>query len=217
MTPRRNTKEDILQASLRLFACAGFEATRMREIAAAVGIQPASVYKHFTGKQAILDAIVERMDERYDLTAAAIGVPEGGVEEQARDYAAIPIASMADLGEAMFRYWTEDEFATLFRQMLTVEQYRTPELGALYRRYFIETPLAWQETLFAAMVEAGAFVRDDPKLLALEFFAPLMLLIQATDGASDAAARERLVDLARQHVIRFGERHAHAVDAKGPE
>ena len=46
MTPRRNTKEDILQASLRLFARAGFEATGMREIAAAVGIQPASVYKH---------------------------------------------------------------------------------------------------------------------------------------------------------------------------
>ena len=72
MTPRRNTKEDILQASLRLFARAGFEATGMREIAAAVGIQPASVYKHFAGKQAILDAIVERMDERYNLTAAAI-------------------------------------------------------------------------------------------------------------------------------------------------
>lgn len=208
MTPRRNTKEDILQASLRLFARTGFEATGMREIAAAVGIQPASVYKHFAGKQAILDAIVERMDERYDLTAAVIGVPEGGVDEQARDYAAIPVAQMADLGEAMFRYWTEDEFATLFRQMLTVEQYRTPELGALYRRYFIEAPLAWQERLFAAMVESGAFARDDPKLLALEFFAPLMLLIQASDGATETPARERLVDLARQHVIRFGERHA---------
>ena len=46
-------KRQILQASLRLFARAGFEATGMREIAAAVGIQPASVYKHFAGKQAI--------------------------------------------------------------------------------------------------------------------------------------------------------------------
>ena len=118
---------------------------------------------------------------------------------------------------AMFRYWTEDEFATLFRQMLTVEQYRTPELGALYRRYFIETPLAWQERLFASMMEAGAFVRDNPRLLALEFFAPLMLLIQAADGAAEASDRERLVDLARQHVTRFGERHACALGAEGPE
>ena len=217
MTPRRNTKEDILQASLRLFARAGFEATGMREIAAAVGIQPASVYKHFAGKQAILDAIVERMDELYDLTAAAIGMPEGGMDEQTRGYAATPVAQMADLGEAMFRYWTEDEFATLFRQMLTVEQYRTPELGALYRRYFIETPLAWQERLFASMMEAGAFVRDNPRLLALEFFAPLMLLIQAADGAAETSDRERLVDLARQHVTRFGERHACALGAEGPE
>ena len=92
-----------------------------------------------------------------------------------------------------------------------------PELGALYRRYFIETPLAWQEGLFASMMEAGAFMRDNPRLLALEFFAPLMLLIQAADGAAEASARERLVDLARQHVTRFGERHACALGAKGPE
>ena len=217
MTPRRNTKEDILQASLRLFARAGFEATGMREIAAAVGIQPASVYKHFACKQAILDALIRRMDERYELTAVAIGLPEGSVDEQVRDYAVTPFARMADLGEGMFRYWTEDEFATLFRQMLTVEQYRTPELGALYRRYFIETPLAWQERLFASMMEAGAFVRDNPRLLALEFFAPLMLLIQAADGAAETSDRERLVDLARQHVTRFGERHACALGAEGPE
>ena len=54
-------------------------------------------------------------------------------------------------------------------------------------------------------------------MLALEFFAPLMMLIQAADGATDAAAREHLVDLARQHVIRFGERHACAPNAEGPE
>ena len=104
MTPRRNTKEDILQASLRLFARAGFEATGMREIAAAVGIQPASVYKHFACKQAILDALVRRMDERYELASAAIGLPEGSVDEQVRDYAVTPVAQMADLGEGMFRY-----------------------------------------------------------------------------------------------------------------
>ena len=32
MTPRRNTKEDILQASLRLFARAGFEALSLIHI-----------------------------------------------------------------------------------------------------------------------------------------------------------------------------------------
>ena len=67
------------------------------------------------------------------------------------------------------------------------------------------------------MVESGAFLRDDPKMLALEFFAPLMMLIQAADGATDAAAREHLIDLARQHVVRFGERHACAPNAEGPE
>ena len=73
MTPRRNTKEDILQASLRLFARAGFEATGMREIAAAVGIQPASVYKHFACKQAILDALVRRLPRSHRWRTSARG------------------------------------------------------------------------------------------------------------------------------------------------
>lgn len=56
---RGNTKQEILEASLDLFSVQGFEATSISQIADAVGIRKASLYSHFEGKQAILDALVK--------------------------------------------------------------------------------------------------------------------------------------------------------------
>ena len=62
---RGNTKQEILEASLRLFSVQGFEATSISQIAGAVGIRKASLYSHFESKQAILDAIVKDVLEQY--------------------------------------------------------------------------------------------------------------------------------------------------------
>ncbi len=56
---KRNTRERILEAAIDLFAERGFHATSMRALAAAVGIQAASLYAHFPSKKAILQAILE--------------------------------------------------------------------------------------------------------------------------------------------------------------
>ena len=58
MTARRNTKEAVAKAALRLFAEHGYDGVSMRDIAAAVDVKPASLYKHFSGKQALFDAVV---------------------------------------------------------------------------------------------------------------------------------------------------------------
>ncbi len=41
----------------------------------------------------------------------------------------------------MFRYWTEEEFPSCFRRMLTLEQYRSAEMSALYQQYLAAGPL----------------------------------------------------------------------------
>lgn len=48
------TADDIRRAALRLFAHDGYDATSMREIAAAVGIKAGSLYNHFASKEEIL-------------------------------------------------------------------------------------------------------------------------------------------------------------------
>ncbi|MBR6089678.1 MAG: helix-turn-helix transcriptional regulator, partial [Anaerolineaceae bacterium] len=44
---KNNTREEILEAALDLFAVNGYEATSISQLADAVGIRKASLYSHF--------------------------------------------------------------------------------------------------------------------------------------------------------------------------
>ena len=57
------TKERILEEALKLFSVSGFEGVTIRNIADAVEIRNSSLYKHFSSKQEIFDAIVEKAKE----------------------------------------------------------------------------------------------------------------------------------------------------------
>ena len=49
MNIEKNTKQKIIEESLKLFSEKGYEGVSMREIASAVGIKGASIYNHFKG------------------------------------------------------------------------------------------------------------------------------------------------------------------------
>jgi AcrR family transcriptional regulator len=55
-----STRERILDAAESLFADRGFEGAAMRDIAAGANLNPASLYNHFTSKQALFEAVLER-------------------------------------------------------------------------------------------------------------------------------------------------------------
>jgi AcrR family transcriptional regulator len=54
------TGERILDAAELHFAASGFAGASMREIAASVDLNPASLYNHFSNKQALYQAVIER-------------------------------------------------------------------------------------------------------------------------------------------------------------
>ena len=62
---KSNTREEILEAALDLFAVNGYEATSISQLADAVGISKASLYSHFANKQDILDTVVETVLKGY--------------------------------------------------------------------------------------------------------------------------------------------------------
>lgn len=57
---RANTAVRILDAAEQIYADYGYEGTSLRQIAEAVGIKEPSLYKHFAGKDAIYNAVIER-------------------------------------------------------------------------------------------------------------------------------------------------------------
>ena len=58
-----DTKERILEVSLELFAQSGYLGTSMSDIAHQLGITKSALYKHYAGKQEILNSIVEKNEQ----------------------------------------------------------------------------------------------------------------------------------------------------------
>ncbi len=58
------TRRRILDASIDLFAEKGYDRTSIRDIAKAVGITESAVYRHYEGKDAILQAVFDHLLEQ---------------------------------------------------------------------------------------------------------------------------------------------------------
>ena len=88
------TKERILEAALELFAQSGYSGTSMNDIAKQLGITKGALYKHYTGKQEILDRIVERMNQMDYERAEEYEVPETEPDGFAEAYLHTPIGKI---------------------------------------------------------------------------------------------------------------------------
>ena len=205
---KRNTKEDILLASLNLFAHAGYEGVTMRDIAEQVGIRQSSIYKHFEGKQEIFDSLVERMDTEYRKKFGEMRLTFGDSDKRAEQYISKKLSDMAEIGVTMFKYWTQDEYASLFRKMLTIEQYHSSEIAKLYDKYFLSGIIHFQSEIISYLVENGFFKQGDYRLMAMEFFGAIFFMITAYDVGQDNDDFEELI---REHVKKFAKTHAVSV------
>ncbi len=183
-----DTKERILLTALRLFARDGYEAVSVSGIAGELGVTKGALYRHYRSKRDIFESILARMERRDAEQADAHDLPEGTREETEDAYRGATLDDMVDFGKTMFRYWTEDEFASQFRKMLTLEQFRGAEMGALYQQYLGSGPLGYMTDLLAT---AGV---PQPRREAARFYAPMFLLCSVYDGAEDRAAALSLAD-----------------------
>ena len=137
----------------------------MQDIAAELGITKAALYKHFSGKQEIFDSIICRMQEKDYENAHSCGVPEGTIEEMSDSYVSVSPESIIAFSKEMFRYWTEEEFPSLFRKMLTLEQYSSAEMRELYCQYISSGPLEYVRDMFFSVYSDA----DSAKDAALEY------------------------------------------------
>ncbi len=192
------TKENILLTALRLFARDGFEAVLVSQIAGELGMVKSALYKHYKNKRDIFDSILERMDEMDCERAKKYEMPEGNMEKIVDSYKTLPFDQIRTYSKAQFQHWTEDEFPSLFRKMLTLEQFRSQEMSELYQKYLTSSPVAYMKEIFLGMVGD----EEKAEQLALEFYGPIYLLYSLYDGATDKAAVTALLDT---HVERFSD------------
>lgn len=196
----KDTKQRILEEALSMFSQRGFEGTSMREIAGALGLGKSALYKHFPSKQAIFDGLVEEMLARHRAAGSTKGLAVGSVQEAARAYSSMTPDDMALLGETLLAHWTREPSAAAFRRMLSAERFRDGQAARAYDELFVSGPLRYHEALFSEMVVLGALRPGDPARMALEFWAPIHLLLQASDG--DLGDKRALADV-KEHVRAF--------------
>lgn len=190
------TKERIMEAALELFSQNGYLGTSMNDIAGQLGITKAALYKHYTCKQEILDRIVERMNELDYERAKEYEMPETEPDGFAEAYANTPIEKIRVYSVAQFRHWTEEKFSSCFRKMLTLEQYRDPEMTRLYQNYLASGPLEYMAAIFRKITDSDAAAMQ----LALEFYGPMYLLYSVYDSAEH---KEKITSLLDAHIERF--------------
>ena len=179
-----------------LFSQSGYLATSMNDIAQQVGLTKAALYKHFSGKQEILDCIIAQM-ERMDLERAQeYEMPETEPDGFAEAYQHIPAEQIYAYSLAQFRHWTEEEFPARFRRMLTLEQYRDPEMGRLYRDYLAGGPVEYMAAIFRKMADSDAQAMQ----LALRFYGPMFLLYSVYDESED---RKSVIEALDTHIRTF--------------
>jgi AcrR family transcriptional regulator len=195
------TKERILQEALQLFAKNGYMATSMSDIAKQLNITKPALYKHYTSKQEIFDSIIERMNQMDQERAKEYEMPEGTMEEMAEKYIHTSLEKIKTYSEAQFLHWTEDEFSSAFRRMLTLEQYRSKEMLQLYQQYLCGGPVSYMADLFGSMTGR----QEETIQLALEFYSPIYLLYSMYDAADTSEKKMEIRSILKEHIDRFSE------------
>ena len=200
-----DTKEKILMTALHLFARDGYEAVSVRTIAEELGITKGALYRHYKNKRDIFDSIVERMIRIDGERAKAHQMPAEKYDTMPDAYENATVENIQKYTIEQFKFWTEDEFASHFRKMLTLEQYRSTEMAELYSQCIVAGPVAYMEDLFRELIKKGVLKRENPGMLAIEFYAPLFLLISMSDKTGE---NEDYIEIIRNHTEHFMKSYA---------
>ncbi len=173
------TKEDILIVAVHLFAKDGYEAVSVSKIARELGMTKGALYRHYDNKRDIFEHIVKRMEQGDGEQADEYDMPTDEKESMPKKYEKVSMDNFLEYSKSMFAYWTENDFASSFRKMLILEQFRTEEMQDLYQKYLVVGPAEYVKDLFESM----GIVEADKK--ATMFYSMMFFYYSLYDGAKD--------------------------------
>lgn len=200
-----DTKNKILEVSLTLFAKKGFDGVSVREIAKEVGVRESALYKHYKNKEDILDKIVEEMILLIRKTYEQQRVPECVEIEVAEGYRNITEEQLCEISWNIFKMFTEDPKLSNFRKLLVQEQFHNKAFAECYNNFFLEGVIDSQAKTFIQLVNNGFFHKADERIIALQFYGPILLLFQLYD--CEPQKKDEIKEMLFKHVRAFGEHY----------
>ena len=196
-----DTKQRILLEALSLFSKRGYDAISVEQIASAVGIKAPSLYKHYKSKKDIFDAIFEDTAKRYEEFIQTISIPVTDSKQYVVVFENITAEDLVQKVKSLIEYSLHDEYISKFRKMMTIEQFRSPELSKLYSDRYVNQIQNYHTDLFTKMIEAGVLKKEDPCILAMVYDAPILVMLSECDRHPEK--EEECIKKLEDHVRLF--------------
>ena len=167
-----STKEKILDAALTLFAENGYDGTSVEQIASIVGIKAPSLYKHYKGKEDILNALIDSAETRYEeMFGSEKNI--GRVPQSREEFIKVTMERIS--------FTMRDPIIRKTRMLLVQEQFRNERISEVTTRHQLDGIQGMFAKIIKGMMDVGIVKNDDPALLAAELTAPAVLQIAKSD------------------------------------
>ncbi len=194
-TTALSTRERILAAALELFAQHGFGGASMRELARSVGIRESSLYNHFPGKAAILEAIMRE----YGPASSASRLGEPRYRALAREPAVFCRQYALDLVEQ----WS-DPRERQFQKLITAERNRVPGLRAQFADQLYSREQRLMVDFFRGFALDGLIATTDPRETARLFMAGLIYIrLEHYVMGAEPSPRKKVIDAVDRYLAFF--------------
>ncbi len=187
-----STKEKILDAALTLFAENGYDGTSVEQIASIVGIKAPSLYKHYKGKEDILNALIDSAEARYEeMFGSEKNI--GNIPQSLQEFINVTMERIA--------FTMRDPVIRKTRMLLVQEQFRNERISEVTTRHQLDGIQRMFTKIIKGMMDEDIVKNDDPALLAVELTAPAVLLIAQADRQPHC--EEEVLERIKEHLRHF--------------
>ena len=141
-----STKDRILDEALTLFSENGYDGTSVEQIAEKVGIKAPSLYKHFKGKEDILNAIIDNAEAHYE---ESFGSEKniGRLPESKEEFVRTTMDKIS--------FTIHDPMIRRIRKFLVQEQFRSERLAEITTRHQLDGLLGMYTIIIGGMMDNG--------------------------------------------------------------
>ena len=187
-----STKQRILDEALTLFAEYGYDGTGVDLIAERVGIKGPSLYKHYKGKEEILNALIDAAEERYE---EYFGSEKhiGKLPQSREEFIKVTMERIS--------FTMRDPVIRKTRMLLVQEQFRNERISEVTTRHQLDGIQRMFAKIIKGMMDEGIVKNDDPELLAVELTAPAVLQIARSDRQPQY--EEECMEYIEKHLRHF--------------
>ena len=193
----KDTKERILDEALVSFVENGYKGTNLRDFAAGMGLSKSALYNHFESKEAIWNALLDRMEAYYGERFGSVeNIPE--IPKNARAFYTLVMK--------MVGFTVHDEKIILTRKLLLTEQFHDDRVKKLATEHFMNGTKAIFQRILEGMMENGSMKKGDPDMLAFAFTSPITVLIHYCDREPEREAEiiARIRDFVKHFISVYG-------------